>query len=447
MTRGEAVLARFQQIRARFGRAWQAVREPVRTVRQLESAARHLEARARALEDRDPFAGVTRSTPPELSTTAPDPADQPVIAGDEAVPAGVRTAAAWAWRLLLLGGTAYVILWLAWQLELVVVPLVIALLLSALLYPAVQLLIRIRLPRSLATAIVVIGGLAAVVGLLTAVVNEFVNSGPKLVQSSGKGLKQIQDWLKTGPVRMSQGQLNQVLDGIQKWLNDNQERLAGTALDTATVFSHVLAGIFLVIFATFFFLRDGGRIWRFLVGIFPGHTREAVGGAGQVAWRTLVSYVRATVFVAFVDALGIGLSVFFLGVDLALPLGVLVFLGAFIPIVGALVSGSVAVLVALVVKGPFVALIVLGAVIAVMQLESHVLQPLLLGRAVAVHPLAVIVAIGAGVVVAGIVGALVAVPMVAVLNTAIRYLTSHRREPLPEPAPADSPASDALEPA
>jgi len=150
------------------------------------------------------------------------------------------------------------------------------------------------------------------------------------------------------------------------------------------------------------------------------------------------------VLVAFVDAAGIGLAVYFIGVPLALPLGALVFLGAFIPVVGATLSGAVAVLVALVAKGPVAALLVLAAVIAVQQLEGHILQPLLLGRAVALHPLGVIVALAAGVVLAGITGALVAVPLVAVVNTGVRYLVERRRgeEPPPDEPPGTKPTDD-----
>ncbi len=184
-------------------------------------------------------------------------------------------------------------------------------------------------------------------------------------------------------------------------------------------------------FVTFFFLRDGDRLWCFVTRILPHNARRPVADAGRAAWLTLVAYVRATVVVAFIDAVGIGLALVVLRVQFALPLAALVFVSAFIPIVGALLSGTVAVLVALVDRGPLIALLVLVAVIVVQQVESHVLQPLIMGRAVSIHPLAVIVAIATGVVLAGIVGALVAVPIVAVLNTAIRHI-SNRSEPPPD---------------
>ena len=181
-------------------------------------------------------------------------------------------------------------------------------------------------------------------------------------------------------------------------------------------------------------VKDGRQIWSWVVRLFPKDTRARADGAGLRAWHTLISYVRATLAVAFVDAVGIGVGAAVLGVPLALPLGVLVFLGSFVPIVGATVTGLVAVLVALVAKGPVTALLLLGVVLLVQQVEGHVLQPLLLGRAVKVHPLAVVLAIATGVLLAGIVGALVAVPIVAVANTVASYLTPDGNPAPDEPA-------------
>jgi predicted PurR-regulated permease PerM len=201
---------------------------------------------------------------------------------------------------------------------------------------------------------------------------------------------------------------------------------------TAATLAEVLTGALLVLFATFFFLRDGRKIWRFIVRLFPVNARWQLSDAGDASWATLGSYVRATVLVAFIDAVGIGLALVVLKVPFAFPLAALVFLGAFIPIVGASVSGAVAVLVALVDRGWVIALFVLIAVLIVQQVEGHVLQPLIMGRAVAIHPLVVIIGIASGVVLAGIVGALVAVPLIAVLNTGIRRLARRRPEVPPD---------------
>jgi predicted PurR-regulated permease PerM len=224
---------------------------------------------------------------------------------------------------------------------------------------------------------------------------------------------------------------------FQKWVTDHRSTLTTGALSTATTAIDVLASTFLVLFTTFFFLRDGRRIWRFLVNLLPVAAREPLASAGEQSWQTLVAYVRATVLVAFIDAVGIGIGLVGLRVDLAFPLAALVFLGAFIPIIGATLSGTVAILVALVTRGPVIALLVIAVVIGVQQLEGHVLQPAIMGKAVAIHPLAVIIAIATGVVLAGIIGALVAVPIVAVLNTGVRHLAARRRHERPPKAPED----------
>jgi predicted PurR-regulated permease PerM len=272
------------------------------------------------------------------------------------------------------------------------------------------------------------------------VINEFVDGAPALASKASAGIHQIQELLKRPPLRLSQAQLDSLFGAGNDWLRNNRDFLTTGALATASTLTHVLAGLFLVLFATFFFLRDGRQISRFLIGLLPAGTRRDIDAAADVAWATLVSYVRATILVAFIDALGIGLALVILKVPFAFPLAALVFLGSFVPIIGATVSGAVAVLVALVDRGPVVALILLAAVIGVQQLEGHVLQPIIMGRAVAIHPLAVIVAIAGGVVLAGIIGALVAVPIVAVLNTGIRHLAQLRRAQeagLPPPGPPD----------
>jgi predicted PurR-regulated permease PerM len=287
-------------------------------------------------------------------------------------------------------------------------------------------------PRSLAAALALVGGLAAVAGTLTLVINQFINGVPALAKNASEGIDRIQNWLKSGPLHLSDRQLTSVVESGQQWLDDNSNTLTSGAVATATTIFDIITGLLLVLFATFFFLRDGDRIWRFMVRLIPFRARTQLADAGEASWLTLVAYVRATVLVAFIDAVGVGLAVLLLRVPLAFPLAALVFLGSFIPIVGATLSGAVAVLVALVGNGPVTALILVAAVIGVQQLEGHVLQPFIMGRAVAIHPLAVIVAIATGVVLAGIVGALVAVPLVAVLNTAVRRLVEHKREPPPE---------------
>ncbi|WP_091202698.1 AI-2E family transporter [Micromonospora narathiwatensis] len=360
-------------------------------------------------------AGRESSTPLHPSTASRDDAD---------VPHALRIGAAWSWRLIAIGIVAWALLRIVGTIRIVIIPLAIALLLSALLAPAVGWLLKARFPRSLATGVVLVGGLVAVIGTLTLVVNEFIRGVPELSEKSSQGVRQIQDWLKTGPLHVSDSQLNRYIDEAQTWITGNSKTFTTSALSATATLAEVLTGTILVLFATFFFLRDGNKIWRFLVRLLPVAARWKVDDAGRASWSTLGAYVRATVLVAFIDAVGIGIFLVVFNVPFAFPLAALVFLGAFIPIVGAALSGGVAVLVALVDSGPVTALIILGAVIGVQQVEGHVLQPLIMGRAVAIHPLAVIIGIAAGVVLAGITGALVAVPLIAVLNTAIRRLAA-----------------------
>ena len=305
-----------------------------------------------------------------------------------------------------------------------VIPVAVALLLAALFEPAVRGLRNLGVNRSLAAATVLVGGLVTVSAGLGLIIGTVVSQFDDLSTQVREGVAEVQTWLERGPLHISQAQLTTWFEQLQQQASENQGAITSGALSTATTLGELLAGFLLVLFTLFFFLRDGAQIWRFLCRLLPRPARLPVARAGHYSWHTLGSYVRATVLVAFIDAVGIGIGLAVLRVPLALPLAALVFLGAFIPVIGATLSGTVAVLVALVTQGPITALIVLGVVIGVQQLEGHVLQPLIMGRAVAVHPLAVILAIATGVVVAGIVGALLAVPLLAVANTAVRYLTA-----------------------
>ncbi len=381
--------------------------------------------------------------PPEPVVAEP-PLDEPEPApevhattmsrDDAEVPHALRLAAAWSWRLIVVGVIGYVLLRFFGTIRIVVIPLSIALLLSALLTPAVGWLLKLRFPRSLATGLVLVAGLGAVVGTLTMVVTQFVDGLPELSQNATVGIRQIQTWLREGPLHLDDQQFNTALTTGQQWLDQNTQALTTGAVSTAATVFELFTGALLVLFSTFFFLRDGRNIWRFGVRLFPVNARWRMADAGEASWQTLVAYVRATVLVAFIDAVGIGLFLFIFNVPFPFPLAALVFLGAFIPIVGATVSGAVAILVALVDSGWVTALIILGVVIGVQQVEGHILQPLIMGRAVAIHPLAVIIGIAAGVVLAGITGALVAVPLIAVLNTAVRRFTTDRRPEVPPDA-------------
>lgn len=353
---------------------------------------------------------------------------------NDAVPHSLQVAAAWSWRLIVVGIVGLALLWLVQRFMLLVAPLMIGLLLAGLLMPAQRGLLRLGLNRSLAALLVVVAGLAAVGGTLTLVVNAFIAGLDEMVTSVESGVVQVERWLRTGPLGLDDAALADMAETLQTWVQDNTERLTTAGLSAIAGTVQFLTGMVLALVITYFFLRDGRRIWGFLVGMLPRRARAPMMYAGEGAWRSLGGYVRATVLVALVDAIGIGIGLYVLdltlGMPMVLPLAALVFLGAFVPIVGAFVSGLVAVLVALVSDadpaiGLVKALIVLGIVVVVQQLEGNVLQPFIVSKIVRIHPLAVIVAVMAGILLAGIIGALVAVPVVAVLNTVVRRLHQH----------------------
>ncbi|WP_433266798.1 AI-2E family transporter [Actinosynnema sp. CS-041913] len=340
------------------------------------------------------------------------------------VPRLLRVSAALSWRFVAVVAALYVVGMVVGYLTTIVIPAGIALLLAALLAPAVAQLVQVGVPRGLATGLVLVGGIAVVGGVLTFVITEFSNGLPELQKQVNASLDTIRGWLRDGPLHLSDLQLQQYLDRVLQTVKENQAEITSGALTTAATVGELLTGLLLALFTLIFFLHDGDGIWRFLIRAVPADVRDRADVAGRRGFASLVSYVRATALVAVVDAVGVGIGLWIVGVPLIVPLSALVFLGAFIPIIGAVITGAVAVLVALVAEGPVAALIVLAVLIGVMQLESHVLQPLLLGRAVKLHPLAVVLAITAGLVVGGISGALLSVPLLAVLNSGIRSLLS-----------------------
>jgi putative heme transporter len=340
------------------------------------------------------------------------------------VPLLLRVSAALSWRFVVVVAALYVVAYVLGFLATIVIPVAIALLLAALLSPGVAKLVEWRVPRGVATTVMMILGIGVLGGVLTFVISEFSRGLPELQTQVAASLDTIQKWLKDGPAHLSDAQLQNYLNEIVKTIKENQAEITSGALTTAATLGEALTGLLLALFTLIFFLHDGDGIWRFVTRAVPRDVRSRVDVAGRRGFGSLVSYVRATAVVAIVDAVGVGIGLAIIGVPLVVPLSALVFLGAFIPIIGAVFTGAVAVLIALVTNGPIAALVVLAVLIGVMQLESHVLQPLLLGRAVKLHPLAVVLAIAGGLVVGGIAGALLAVPLLAVLNSGIRSLLS-----------------------
>ena len=360
-----------------------------------------------------------------IQTTPPTPSAPPTV------PPTFRAASEWVWRTLVIGIGILALLWIISKLSEVVFPVIIALLLAALLEPLYQRL-RVVLPRGLAAGVTVLGTLAVLVALFSFVGNQFADQLDDIVGQVTQGIEESREWI-VSTFGLTEGQITTWL--TEQWAKVAQgEDLSARATQAGLTVGHLLTSFFLAMFSLFFFLYDGPGIWAWIVRLFPRGARAKVLSSGAIAWNQLKAFTRATILVAGVDALGIGLGAFVLGVPFASGIALLVFVGSFVPIVGALVSGFIAVALAFVAKGPVTALIMLGVVIAVQQLESHVLQPLLLGRAVRVHPLAVILGIATGIIVGGVIGALVAVPTVAVLNAVGHNLLD------PEPEDVDDPA-------
>jgi predicted PurR-regulated permease PerM len=338
------------------------------------------------------------------------------------VPYGVDLAAAWGWRFLVICAAGLVVLYLLRTFAVLVLPLVVALLLAALTAPLVNRLQRLGLPRSVSALAVVVALLGGVGTVITFVGTSIADGFVDLNEQVADGLGEIRAWLRDGPLGVTDSQFDTMLSEGQRQLTAFGEDLVGHVTEVGAALGDIVAGVFIVLFSLFFFLYDGQRIWAWVVRLFPRAARSRANSSGRVAWSSLTQFVRATVVVAGVDAVLIATGAAILGVPFVGAIAVLVFLGGFVPLVGATVSGGVAVLVALVAQGPAVALLMLAVVVGVQQVEAHVLQPFLLGRFVSVHPLAIIVVITMGLLVAGVAGALVAVPLAASLNAVVQHL-------------------------
>jgi len=329
------------------------------------------------------------------------------------IPHSLVVAANWSWRLLLVGIVAYAAVRVLALLSLVVIPMVAALLLAALLRPVAGLLHR-RLPGPLSAlltlllAVIVLGGLGYLIGA------RFAQQLPSLIQQLVGTVHQLRaEFARTG---IGQLQLDQVETSVTDWLQRHRGETVGYLTTGAGYFIEFFTLLVLTLFITFFLLYDGERIWRWLVSALPPREVRRVDAAGRAAWVTMTGYVRGTAVIATIHGVVIGLAMLLLGAPLALPLAVLIFLGSFIPFVGALVAGGLAVLVTFGTQGWLIAVILLGILIVESQLEAHLLQPLIVGRYVRLHPLAVGLSFAVGTVLAGVVGAIIAVPTAAVIN-------------------------------
>jgi predicted PurR-regulated permease PerM len=351
------------------------------------------------------------------------------------IPRGLRLATAYSWRLLVVAAAAGVAIWIIIQLKLLVIPLLIAILLAALLWPGLLWMLEHRVPRWAAIVLSVLATIAVISGLLWLAIWQISRQWASVQARTVEAVGQLRQYLIDGPLHLTSGQIDDLLQQGWGFVEQQASLLWSGALAIGSTVGHVATGALLVLFILLCILADGGRIWRWVVRLFPRQARPAVDGAGRTGWRTVVTYARTQLLVATIDATGIGLGALFLGVPLAAPIAVLVFLGAFIPFVGAVVTGALAVFLALVYNGPWIALWMLVIVLGVQQLEGHILQPLLMGSAVKVHPLAVVIVVAGGAMIAGIPGALFAVPLAAFVNVVVLYISRRSWETGVAPRP------------
>lgn len=357
----------------------------------------------------------------------------------DAVPTGVWIAGAWSWPLIGLGVLGLAVLALLVTLREVTIPIVIALLLTGLLWP-VRRAVAARAPKAVAVLVPFLGLIAAIAGLLTLVVLTVRAGSSDFASHVLRSYRQLLSFLQGPPFSVSQSQVGDAVTSAEAALRSNSSKILSGALTGADFAGHLAIGLLLTLFLTLFLLIDAPGIWRWVLRLVPVRARTAIDGAGNAAWRSIGEYSRVQVVVALTDGIGVGVIAAILQVPFPVPIGVLVFLGAFIPIIGSVTAGSLAVLVALAYNGPVTALLMLAGVLLVNQVESHVLHPLLMGGAVRLHPIAVVLAVASGSILAGIIGALFAVPLTAAANSAIKYLASGawRERPAPPTAPGPS---------
>jgi len=351
---------------------------------------------------------------------------------DGPVPPAVQAAAAWSWRLMLIGAFGVILLWAIVRASLILIPVALAVMFSVLLRPARDWLAhRALLGRNAATGLCVVGSLLALIGLIYFAGRQLYAGFSDLTGQMIAAINTVQQWLAGPPLNITNDQFNLAWQQIQAQFatGDLVQTIIGGAMTAAGTFGNIVYGILICLFCTIFFLSDGRNIWNWIVNLLPVKARERVHQAGRRSMVTLSSYIRTVFVVAAIEGTLIGLGLAIFVPSLAIPVGVLSFISAFIPMLGAILTGLIATLLVLVARGLVPALIMLAIVLLVNQLESHVLQPILMGHAVSLHPVAVVIVVAVGLMIAGVAGALFAVPLAAVLNTFVQYLLGYDKFP------------------
>jgi putative heme transporter len=370
----------------------------------------------------DPRRGCwTVNTSPRLRRRLDPPAAGCPWASGSRVPPGVALLAGYAWLLIVLAAAVYLVFVMLARVKLAVLAIFGALVITALLRPLVDLLNRV-LPRALAVAASLLAALAVVVGLVTFIGFSLAGQASGLTGQFQRGLGKITDWLRTSPLHVHPQQVDRAIGQARHWLAQHRGALAGQALGGAGTAAEVFTGVLLALFCAVFFLGSGDRMWGWCLRQIPTAARGRWDAAARAGWTTFQGYARATVVVAASNAALVAAALIILRVPLALALGLLVFLASFVPVVGGAFSLAVAALVALAARGPIIALVVLILIPVLGQVEGHVLQPLITSRSVRLHPVVVVVTVVSGGLLGGIVGAVVAVPIVAVAWSVLSQL-------------------------
>jgi putative heme transporter len=364
--------------------------------------------------------------------------------GTDEVSWGVRVAAAWSWRLLVIGTAVYILLKIFNRIELVAFSFILALFFTAVLHPLERRLRRIPGPRSISALLALLIGLALLVGIGWFVTWQISSHSTELGDQISNLVDKTRNWLRTGPLHLRSADLDKMADNITKAIKAHQGQLISGAIETVRTVVEALGALLLILLSTFFLLRDGDAIWEWTVRLFPRAAQERLDLAGRAGWGALGGYMRGQLIIALFHGISVMIVLFVLQVPLAAALGVLIFLGSFVPLIGLTVTGAMCVAVALLEHGVTAGIVVAVAIVVLVQLEAHLLQPLIMSRSVELHPLAIALSVLTGTILSGIVGALLAVPFVAFVNSTVRALrASAPREPDADvPVAADAAAAD-----
>jgi len=358
--------------------------------------------------------------------------------GAEALPAWYRTAAEASWRFLAIAGAVAVVVYALVHLRVVVLPVILALLASTLLLPLVRWMKGRGVPDGLAAAGAMIAAVVLVAGIATAVAPAVADQFDELRPRAEDGLREATDVLARPPFNVSERELDDTVDDGLARLRENSGPLARGVQSGAVLLGEIVTGLIIAVLLTFFLLKDGERMWGYVLGLFGHRTRRDADELGRRAYTALAGYVRGIALVGLVDAVLIGIALVIIGVPLVVPLMVITFFAAFVPLIGAFVAGLVAVLIALVSGGVVDALLVLGAIVLVQQVEGHLLYPVLMARTVHLHPAVIVVALAAGGILGGIVGVFLAVPVAGIISVVLEY--SRERPPPESPLVGDEAA-------